>query len=444
MTLSQLLFIFYDIFDDLHIDRDELDLKIFEKGARKALGMSLNLQGLCRHGRRRKMCVDCKEEYEADGHVSDICEHLTIRRNCKICKGGNVCQHGKRKNECPDCKEEYEAQGNISQICEHGRIRSHCRDCDGSIFCEHNKERAHCVKCKGSQICQHNKERNHCALCSGKGTCIHDRQIAFCKDCKEEYEENGFKSQICEHNRERSKCKDCKEEYEAEGHISQICEHGKLRNKCIDCKGSGVCKHSKIIGYCYDCGDYDTYPQNWCKLCKKNLLSRDVKKKYSGYCSMCYFYLHPELEGAKRFKFKENYLRKFLEEDFELTSYNETIHGGCSSRKPDFFIECYTHSVIIECDEEHHAGYNCENKRDMELFQDLGNRPLIMIRFNPDKYVDEDGVKHSSCFDVEKDKKVVIKEEWNERYAKLKKIVNYYIKLKKIPTKEFTNVELFY
>lgn len=33
----------------------------------------------------------------------------------------------------------------------------------------------------------------------------------------------------------------------------------------------------------------------------------------------------------------------------------------------------------------------------MEIFQDLGNRPLVVIRFNPDKYD-----KINSCFKLTK------------------------------------------
>ena len=42
--------------------------------------------------------------------------------------------------------------------------------------------------------------------------------------------------------------------------------------------------------------------------------------------------------------------------------------------------------IIIELDEDQHKYTSCDEKRMMELFQDLGNRQLVLIRINPDKY----------------------------------------------------------
>jgi len=43
-----------------------------------------------------------------------------------------------------------------------------------------------------------------------------------------------------------------------------------------------------------------------------------------------------------------------------------------------------THILIVEIDENAHAVYDCscENKRLMELSQDVGHRPIVFIRFN--------------------------------------------------------------
>jgi hypothetical protein len=47
----------------------------------------------------------------------------------------------------------------------------------------------------------------------------------------------------------------------------------------------------------------------------------------------------------------------------------------------------------IEIDENQHVAYDCscENKRIMELSQDVGHRPIVFIRFNPDGYKDHKG-----------------------------------------------------
>ncbi len=66
------------------------------------------------------------------------------------------------------------------------------------------------------------------------------------------------------------------------------------------------------------------------------------------------------------------------------------IEGGCSRRRPDLFLDMGSHIVIVEVDENKHDEYDCtcENKRLMEISQDLNHRHTVMIRFNRDGYVD--------------------------------------------------------
>lgn len=48
-----------------------------------------------------------------------------------------------------------------------------------------------------------------------------------------------------------------------------------------------------------------------------------------------------------------------------------------------------------------HQDYDCscENKRLMEISQDVGHRNIVFIRFNPDDYIRADGNKVSSCWE---------------------------------------------
>jgi hypothetical protein len=66
--------------------------------------------------------------------------------------------------------------------------------------------------------------------------------------------------------------------------------------------------------------------------------------------------------------------------------FDKIVEGGCSRRRPDVRIDMGSHIIIVECDEDQHKGYSCENKRMMEIFQNCGNRPIVFIRFNPDSY----------------------------------------------------------
>jgi hypothetical protein len=78
--------------------------------------------------------------------------------------------------------------------------------------------------------------------------------------------------------------------------------------------------------------------------------------------------------------------------------FDKAVDGGCSGRRPDVFLDCLTHVVIVECDENRHTGYSCENKRMMQLFEDCGRRPIVFIRFNPDSYINNSGKRVPGCF----------------------------------------------
>lgn len=152
---------------------------------------------------------------------------------------------------------------------------------------------------------------------------------------------------------------------------------------------------------------------------------------------------NPDKEIPRKHQLKEHHLRDALIKEFPDTKliFDKTLHA-CSRRRPDVFIECYTHSIIIECDEEQHKDYSCENRRVMDIFQDAGNRPLVVIRFNPDSYT-VNGNKVKSCFYINKQSyHSVNKSEWNIRLQKLVTVIKKH--LTTIPTKELTFNVLFY
>ena len=102
-------------------------------------------------------------------------------------------------------------------------------------------------------------------------------------------------------------------------------------------------------------------------------------------------FIHDEFKKA----FGEDYFR-----------YDRQIDDGCSRKIPDWFRDCLTHSLLFECDEDQHKYTLCETKRMMALFQDLGNRPLIILRFNPDKYKNKEGNTIRGCFFFDDDNNI--------------------------------------
>ena len=124
---------------------------------------------------------------------------------------------------------------------------------------------------------------------------------------------------------------------------------------------------------------------------------------------------------------------------------DKVVNGGCSKRRPDGLIDMHTHSIIIEIDEDQHSGYEslCDNRRTMELFQDLGNRPIIFIRLNPDSY--KINIKrHNSVFKLDKNSNELVKntKEFNYRFQLLTDAINTAINT--IPTKNVSYVKICY
>ncbi len=85
-------------------------------------------------------------------------------------------------------------------------------------------------------------------------------------------------------------------------------------------------------------------------------------------------------------------MTSFLKAKFQDKTWicDRKIEGGCSRRRPDLFLDMGSHIVIVEVDENKHDTYDrtCENRRLMEILQDLNHRHTVMVRINPDGYVD--------------------------------------------------------
>ena len=123
------------------------------------------------------------------------------------------------------------------------------------------------------------------------------------------------------------------------------------------------------------------------------------------------------------------------------------IQGGCSKRRPDLLLDLGEQVIIIEIDENQHIDYDCscENKRLMELSQDLQHRPIVFIRFNPDSYK-KNGKNITSCWSINGNGICIVsklkKDKWLERLNVLVEQTNYWINNRTNKTIEI--VQLFY
>jgi len=131
-----------------------------------------------------------------------------------------------------------------------------------------------------------------------------------------------------------------------------------------------------------------------------------------------------------------------LKEIYTDIILDKAVDGGCSRKRPDGLIDLLTHSIIIEIDEDQHRGYSCENKRSMQLFTDLGSRPIIFIRLNPDSYI-SNGKRMKGCFTLSKSSGELIpnEKEISERFNALLETID---ECKSFPDKTVAVVELYF
>jgi len=185
---------------------------------------------------------------------------------------------------------------------------------------------------------------------------------------------------------------------------------------------------------------------------KCSILYCDKRQAIDKYCAICYYNTNPT-KRPKRIKVKEEEVCNYIKTSFpELNViYDQYLIGdiGCIQSRPDILIHLNKHSIIIECDEFQHSYYKdtCKEIIRIPKMQQELNRNLIVIRFNPDAYIDKNKKKVPSCFAI--DPKIgmnVIKKDqlknWNNRLETLKDCLNDAINNE--PTELITEIKLFF
>jgi len=172
------------------------------------------------------------------------------------------------------------------------------------------------------------------------------------------------------------------------------------------------------------------------KHCLSNMCyERACNPKYDGYCLYCFINLFPDKPAARNYKTKETAVVDNILEYFPNMTWkcDKRIQDGCSRRRPDMILDLGYQVIIIEIDENQHINYDCscENKRLMQLSQDVGHRNIVFIRFNPDQYININNEKIKSCWSVNKQGISIIhknnKREWYDRLAALTRQIQYWV-----------------
>jgi len=171
-----------------------------------------------------------------------------------------------------------------------------------------------------------------------------------------------------------------------------------ITNNFPTCEGNETNSRCKHLPYYTDPND-NIIPIR----CEEHKLTTDqnIIEKPCENCRLPYF-MKPEsslcenCDGSyqKYQKNKELAVKDLLNRNkIEYTTWDKTIPGGCSQKRPDFIIDKGSFIVFIEVDEKQHKyGYGdrrCELTRMIQLHQDAG-LPCVFVRYNPDSYRDQD------------------------------------------------------
>ena len=181
--------------------------------------------------------------------------------------------------------------------------------------------------------------------------------------------------------------------------------------------------------------------------CRTPFCTTRALQKYDEHCLFCFVHLFPHNPLTRNYKTKEASVVEFVKTTFPQYTWmnDKRVQDGCSRRRPDLLLDLGDQVLIIEVDENKHVDYDCscENKRIMELSQDVGHRPIVFIRFNPDSYVVEDQ-KVPSCWCLNDDGLCVLKDKsaWKRRLDALKQQMEYWIQER--TTKTIEVIQLFY
>ena len=188
------------------------------------------------------------------------------------------------------------------------------------------------------------------------------------------------------------------------------------------------------------------------KRCYEDGCNTEGIPKFEGYCMPCFINnpLNADKPAHRNYKTKEKEVGLAITQRFPDATWilDKRIQDGCSARRPDVLMDLGYHVLMVEVDENQHNNYDCscENKRLMEIWQDLGHRSMVVFRFNPDAYETLQGERVPSCWKHNKKGIVHIPKEqqknWDARIEVLLETIQYWIDNQS--EKQIEIVELFY
>ena len=277
----------------------------------------------------------CKKHKTQDMiYLSKCCEY----QQCLIVSSfGYIINSKKQALRCKEHK--LEDMISINQLCKY-------ENCN-------NRARYNYISEKGSLYCNEHKLKN--MIDKNKNICIKEE----CNNYANYNFKNIKKAIYCQEHKENLMVDKRQKICKFESCLTQA-YYGTKKDKQLYCV-----QHK--LDTMYD------YRSPRCPQCNLFLIKHQNKL-----CSYC--------NPNKYVKTKELLVYNFLKDKMNFNFiYNKNIGFSCGNFRPDFKIDCNTHYIIIEVDENQHKQYdkNCELIRMNNIYIANG-LPTIFIRFNPD------------------------------------------------------------
>lgn len=411
---------------------------------------------------------------------------------CAQHKSANMIDVLNKKCECNSSQPRWNFPGLQPQCCirckQEGMIEIHRKKCFCGkvrpVFNYEGLKAEFCNSCKSENMINVIDERCFCKQHSSPSFNYEGLRPKYCFDCKLPNMIN-VRTVRCECGNSRRcfnfeglkplYCSKCKQEGMVDL-LHNLCMCGNAQPSfnfenlparyCVICKKPGMVTRNKLCfcGLSQPTFNYEGLKATHCFQCKKenmvdvihakcktHLCDTRPQKKFDGYCCRCFIYMFPELPVAKNYKTKEFAVAEFVKSQFPNFTWitDKKVQDGCSLKRPDLLLDLGYQVIIVEVDENQHNKYDCscENKRLMQISQDLGHRPIIFIRFNPDNYINENNVKVRSCWSVTKLTgivKIEHKNDWRHRLDCLKNEIYYWTRPENITNKTLEVVQLFF
>jgi len=390
-------------------------------------------------------CGKCNEKWE----LGLINIHSKKCERCKKAVASYGVEGSKKATHCASCNEEYglglvDVVSKKCEMCkkvkacfgpEGGRMVTHCASCNEKWGLGYvNILSKKCERCKKSRATfgsEGSKKATHCASCNEEyGLGLVDVVSKKCERCEKTKASYGV-----EGSKEVTHCGTCNEKYGL-GLVNIHCRkcqrcgkrahYGKLFQPVAHCaihKEPGELRCTKThpkcsFGGCTDRPLYTSRPDGYPERCQAHCTKEDNKCESlkcrtcgmpdlldpeSGLCGPCSVHAQVSFGSSDPKptwqKVKENEVEAMFDEaEMEYTIRDAIVPYGCSKFRPDFAFESRDGGlmIVVEVDESQHKYKyipSCKLPRMVQIHNDFGGPGVIFLRYNPDPYLDAEGVR---------------------------------------------------